>query len=816
MKIVTFLLLFAPALLFGADVPLGHKDFLPTPTRPVGYLGDGSSQYPGATPVAEWDAGTGKNVLWRAPMPYYSNGSCILVGDRVFTMSDRSWLFCLDAKTGKELWRRPAVPQAELLPAAEAQRLRDNLEKHAETMGDYCLSMMLGAGKSGGLTTIQAALDKDPVFDAHVARVKKLKDTPLHLRDDQLIQNVAEGHNYYTRSQFEAVSASFRLGGGWTTFDDFFDARNAAIWVGTTFNAPVSDGTDVFVRVAGNGLACYNLDGTRRWITWLDKANGGSTAPIFLYGDLLYVPVSDWALVFDKRTGRLKTEFAGKRTTKDGKPETLAGAVPTGSQDLGHNSWGFLPWKYKGEDCFLGRGQIIRAKDATVAGKVSGFGGHAATVLSADGKFAASSKSGYGGKMGLYVWSLEPTDEGVTAKLVKYIEAPASWRSAGIAGDWGFTFSATPRASFAKLTNPDEAILKIGFDGKNHAGRPVFTDDRFPNTDMGAAAGKYAFSVIWAGQTGVYDVSGNQPQPVAFNVTDPVIGSTPFFQGGRMYLRTLCYLYCIGTPTPLPATQVTPAGDEYEEVRLKNPPKDVAAALQSKEVSLRLAGLAAAGPQHLALIANAPSLAGVSNYDRVRLQLAAQRALAKCDGLAAYAKEQLAASKDPAARARLRLAVAALGPAGKAVLTQVVEAQLTGKEMDYALVGAALPALCRADPVAGNALAKKLLTLVSEGKVGRWPSWNDLVFALSACDGTVAGDIAGSFNALTNWGKDLPRAAALVDVMLRADEQTKAEKIVPFLKAHYEGSLKERDMGKRGLAIWAYTKAGGPREPMPK
>jgi hypothetical protein len=31
-------------------LPYGHKDFVPTPERPVGFRGDGSGHFPGTTP----------------------------------------------------------------------------------------------------------------------------------------------------------------------------------------------------------------------------------------------------------------------------------------------------------------------------------------------------------------------------------------------------------------------------------------------------------------------------------------------------------------------------------------------------------------------------------------------------------------------------------------------------------------------------------------------------------------------------------------------------------------------------------------------
>jgi hypothetical protein len=40
------------------SVPYGHKDFVPTPERPLGWRADNNGYYPGATPPTEWREGT--------------------------------------------------------------------------------------------------------------------------------------------------------------------------------------------------------------------------------------------------------------------------------------------------------------------------------------------------------------------------------------------------------------------------------------------------------------------------------------------------------------------------------------------------------------------------------------------------------------------------------------------------------------------------------------------------------------------------------------------------------------------------------------
>ena len=98
-----FAVVMTPAFAKG-DVPLGHADFNPTPERPIGWRGDGSGIFPGATPVTEWDHKSGKNIIWKAETPYWGSSSPIVVDGKVITACEPHVLLAYDAKTGKLLW----------------------------------------------------------------------------------------------------------------------------------------------------------------------------------------------------------------------------------------------------------------------------------------------------------------------------------------------------------------------------------------------------------------------------------------------------------------------------------------------------------------------------------------------------------------------------------------------------------------------------------------------------------------------------------------------------------------------------------------
>jgi outer membrane protein assembly factor BamB len=86
-----------------APPPLGSPDFQPSAERPVGWRGDGSGRYAAAAPPASWSATV--NVLWKTEVGA-GHSSPVVVGPRVFVTAEPDLLVCLEAASGKELWRK--------------------------------------------------------------------------------------------------------------------------------------------------------------------------------------------------------------------------------------------------------------------------------------------------------------------------------------------------------------------------------------------------------------------------------------------------------------------------------------------------------------------------------------------------------------------------------------------------------------------------------------------------------------------------------------------------------------------------------------
>ena len=70
----------------------------------VGWRRDGSGRFQNANPPTEWS--TTKNVVWKTPLPDWSNASPIIVGKRIFICSEPNELLCLSSKDGRILWRK--------------------------------------------------------------------------------------------------------------------------------------------------------------------------------------------------------------------------------------------------------------------------------------------------------------------------------------------------------------------------------------------------------------------------------------------------------------------------------------------------------------------------------------------------------------------------------------------------------------------------------------------------------------------------------------------------------------------------------------
>ncbi len=230
----------------------------------VGWRVDGTGDFPAASPPIEWSPS--ENVVWATEMPGPSNASPILVAGKLFVTAERDTLLAVDAADGRILWRH-ANRVEDAVPAASS----------APSIVEVVIER----------TRVQAAL-RDVEYELTQAR-RALRgtsgDATLVEQERSLVQRAA--------SERERL-ASLVL------------AKPADVTEATGFSTPTptSDGIAVFVAFGTGVVASYDLDGTRRWIRFVDHvlaADGAASSPV-LVGDTLLVLLND-LIALDARSG---------------------------------------------------------------------------------------------------------------------------------------------------------------------------------------------------------------------------------------------------------------------------------------------------------------------------------------------------------------------------------------------------------------------------------------------------------------------------------------------------------------------------------
>ena len=174
---------------------------------PCGWRGDGS----GWVEQFEWSAPAGPKppVLWRTELPDRTTASPVVAGNRLFTMVEPHWLYCLDAPSGKILWQRE-INVLDLLPPDQVAPAKQLFAKTWAATNE-----LRRKGKEAP--------------DELQAEVKKLW---ADLRP----------HGLYQTEWLEN---------------------------GFTSATPVTDGQFVYVKLGTGIAACFDLDGNLKWkVPW--------------------------------------------------------------------------------------------------------------------------------------------------------------------------------------------------------------------------------------------------------------------------------------------------------------------------------------------------------------------------------------------------------------------------------------------------------------------------------------------------------------------------------------------------------------------
>jgi outer membrane protein assembly factor BamB len=470
-------------LLFAACLVLPGLWSVARAAEPFGFRGNGQGRFPDATPVTQWGPST--NVLWKTPLPKWSNASPALCGDRLFVCAEPTTLLCVNLADGKILWQN-SNDYADVLsdPAQQAQA-RQDLQKQAE---------------------IQTRLTaKEKEADAADAESKtKPDDAGLQKRGADL------------RHDVEAIRKELSL------------VRYALPRVhaenGYSSATPVTDGAKVWAVFGTGAVACYDKEGGLLWRRIVEKpihlpgsygVQGTSASPV-LAGDVLVVSYGN-LYGLDAATGK---ELWMLQTPWSFATPVLA---KIGGQYVLYTPGGTAVTVRDGKAVATGLGFAVE-QDA--AGPLLQDG----VLYWFDEKQLAYKLPPIPAGQPEKLWE----NDRVTDPALKHI--PHRYYATVLLHD-GLLYNVTNESKV--LTVLDAATGKLVYEntelGKRLGGL-VYASPTL--------AGKYVVLMASTGNALVLE-PGRQYKEIALNALEP-LRSTPVFAGSRMYVRTLKALYCIG------------------------------------------------------------------------------------------------------------------------------------------------------------------------------------------------------------------------------------------------------------------------------
>jgi outer membrane protein assembly factor BamB len=442
----------------------------------VGWRMDGTGVYPGTQPPLKWSVT--ENVVWKTPLPAGSNASPILVGDRIFVCSETSTLVCLSAKDGAILWSR-STPLADAVPENQRQQARAEEAKAEEA-----------ARKVRNL--------QDARNGVSAAIIKKPEDAALKEKLDKLKEEIRDA-----ASAMKALPLAVLP----KTCED----------TGYATPTPASDGKHVYVAFGTGIVACYDLEGQRRWVRRLEthpatysepRLYGVSESPLLAGGQLLVHFLKLTAL--DPATG--KTNWEAEAPIHFGSPVRAR---------VGDT-----------EAVVTVCGDIFRASDGkALASKI--WGAEGLPLNTCCSPIVQGDTVYFVGKGGGAV-RLTPSKEGglATEKL---------WESKAIK-DWCVASPVFADGLLYTLQKDGKFIVLDASNGKSvYVERLDIKGYNYPSLVL---AGAYLYASSNAGETVVLK-PGREYQEAARNTLEPFWASQ-VFSGTRMYVRGQANLYCIG------------------------------------------------------------------------------------------------------------------------------------------------------------------------------------------------------------------------------------------------------------------------------
>ncbi|HLX61545.1 MAG TPA: hypothetical protein VKX17_09720 [Planctomycetota bacterium] len=503
------------------DAQLGAPTFQPTPQSTVGWRGDGTGRYPGATPPINWERKqdgkgyTTKGILWMTPLPNIGVSTPIVVGPRIFLTTEMADLVCLDKQTGRILWIRSnlefeGLSDEELKAEPQyAEKLLPLVAQIAKVNAELVEAMNAQAPKAMSAAPAQQ----------NAPALKKKKDLEKQVQDAQkLIDKKKFEHNW---------------------------AQAVFGYAGPT---PTSDGKHVCAFFTTGITCCYDLDGNRKWIHYGkgDGSEHGNFASPLLCGNKVAV----WAQeirAYDVDSGKLEWTVPAKSFNTYGS----LFRVISGNELVAAFQWGFF----------------VRIRDGAPIWDKGVFGDCVATPIVENG----------------YIFShIGYPKNGNKKDLFSAFKIPASTDSGKLTSthmfklDWGDDLAAPEdkKAPFDRgyvaspllvdgliyqITEGSGLMVNDAASGEQVYRKvlPMHAKTEYWNWAGTSAsptlAGKNIYLMDNQGTTIVLQ-PGRQYKELAQNMlqesrdgkSQTQFVSTPIFDASRMYYRTPGFLYCIG------------------------------------------------------------------------------------------------------------------------------------------------------------------------------------------------------------------------------------------------------------------------------
>jgi outer membrane protein assembly factor BamB len=285
---------------------------------------------------------------------------------------------------------------------------------------------------------------------------------------------------------------------------------------GNVTPTPVSDGRYVYVSFGCGIVGCYDLDGTRQWLVFLDFPPGtqhGRSASPLLAGDKLLVSIHH-LIALEAKTGKVVWQ---NEKVPEGYGTPAVARI--GAQDVELAPSGYAVRLKDGVT--LGKVPPLVYATPLVKGNVAYFVGPTTTALELSA----------------------PTDDTLQTKILWESDLEGTFYASPVC-DGGLFFATCNEGSFYVLDAADgKVLLTKELDIPSAAGRDNMPDaNMYPSLSL---AGRHLFLSNDIGYTIVLEPA-REYKEVRRNRLLEGSGGTPAFAGGRMFVRDGQQLLCIG------------------------------------------------------------------------------------------------------------------------------------------------------------------------------------------------------------------------------------------------------------------------------